>query len=61
MAGESTAISSGRDLLQNSRLAIDKVVHDNDVLSDGKVGRGRVVTGDGGGCFQNSIAGGNSD
>jgi hypothetical protein len=59
MAGESNEISSGRDLLQNSRLAIDKVVHDNDVLS--KVGRGRVVAGAGGGCFQNSIAGSNSD
>jgi len=61
MAGESNEISSGRDLLQNSRLAIHKVVHDNDVLSNGKVGRGRVVAGDGGGCFQNSIAGSNSD
>ena len=61
MAGKSNDISSGRDLRQNSRLAIDKVVHDNDVLNKGKVGRGRVIAGDGGWCFQNSIAGGNSD
>ena len=59
IADESDEISSGCDLRQVSRLAIDKVIHDNGVLSE--VGRGKVVADDGGGRFQDRIAGGNSD
>ena len=45
MAGESNEISYGRDLWQRLRLAINKIIHDHDIMV---------------GCFQDPVARGNS-